>query len=155
MSTRQTAEPPHLPSLRRLATAKVLALLTAVVILAAFVLPAEYGIDPLRTGRALGLTDLASATEPAAKPTVVTNAAAKTFIINPTLVPSPSGGAPTMRDTFIAQPGRFQFHHRAYGRIGEPCTTCETPMRSVQVGGRTSTFCPSCQIRNRVPMKDI
>lgn len=112
MSTRQTAEPPHLPSLRRLATATVLALLTAVVILAAFVLPAEYGIDPLRTGRALGLTDLASATEPAAKPTVVTNAAAKTFIINPTLVPSPSGGAPTMRDTFIAQPGRFQFDSR-------------------------------------------
>jgi hypothetical protein len=109
----------HLPSPRRLATATVLALLTAVVILVVFVLPAEYGIDPLRTGRALGLTDLANATEPAAKPATITNATAKpaapdtskTFI-NPVLVPSPSGGAPTMKDTFIAQPGQFQFDSR-------------------------------------------
>jgi hypothetical protein len=119
MSTRQTAEPPHLPSPRRLATATVLALLTASVILLAFVLPAEYGIDPLRTGRALGLTELANATEPTAKPAAISDAAAKppaaetakTFI-NPVLVPSATGGAPTMRDTFIAQPRRFQFDSR-------------------------------------------
>jgi len=119
MSTGQTAAPPHLPSLRRLATATVIALLTAVVILVAFVLPAEYGIDPLRTGRALGLTNLANATEPASKPAVVTDAAVtpkaadttKTFL-NPVLVTSPTGEAPTMKDTFIAQRGRFQFDSR-------------------------------------------
>jgi formamidopyrimidine-DNA glycosylase len=52
------------------------------------------------------------------------------------------------------RPGRFQFQHLAYGRIGEPCSICKTSMHSIRVGGRTSTFCPACQIRNKVPMKD-
>jgi hypothetical protein len=41
----------------------------------------------------------------------VTAEPAKT-LINPVLVPSRSGGAPTMKDTFLAQPGRFQFDSR-------------------------------------------
>ena len=41
------------------------AALVAAIILFVAVLPAEYGIDPLHTGRVLGLTDLAKATEPA------------------------------------------------------------------------------------------
>ena len=43
------------PSARTLAIATGTALLTAGVILVTVVLPAEYGIDPLGTGRALGL----------------------------------------------------------------------------------------------------
>jgi hypothetical protein len=39
--------------------AAILALLVAAVVLVVAVLPAEYGIDPLGTGRALGLTALA------------------------------------------------------------------------------------------------
>jgi hypothetical protein len=42
-----------------------IALVVAVAILFVAVLPAEYGIDPLHTGRLLGLTDLAKATAPA------------------------------------------------------------------------------------------
>jgi hypothetical protein len=105
------------PSLKKLLTATGIALAVAAVILIVFVLPAEYGIDPLHTGRALGLTDLANAPAQAAKPAVVTTDkpaapdTTKTFI-NPVLVPSPSGGAPTMRDVFIAQPGPFQFDSR-------------------------------------------
>lgn len=45
-----------------IAAATGIALAVAVLILFTAVLPAEYGIDPLRTGAALGLTQLAQAT---------------------------------------------------------------------------------------------
>jgi formamidopyrimidine-DNA glycosylase len=41
--------------------------------------------------------------------------------------------------------GRNQETVRAYGREGEPCFVCGTPMRRIKVGGRSSTFCPKCQ----------
>jgi formamidopyrimidine-DNA glycosylase len=41
--------------------------------------------------------------------------------------------------------GEFQHEHRAYGRGGQPCLTCETAIRVVRVGGRSSHFCPQCQ----------
>jgi formamidopyrimidine-DNA glycosylase len=41
--------------------------------------------------------------------------------------------------------GGFQDEHRVYGRGGEPCRTCEVPIRVVRVGGRSSHFCPACQ----------
>jgi hypothetical protein len=46
------------PSKGAIARATAIALACALVILFAAVLPAEYGIDPLKTGKALGLTDL-------------------------------------------------------------------------------------------------
>jgi len=49
-------ETPPVPSARTLATTTVLALAVAIVIVVAVVLPAEYGRDPLGTGRVLGLT---------------------------------------------------------------------------------------------------
>lgn len=48
------------PSLKGLARTTAAAFVIAVAILVAFVLPAEYAIDPLGTGRWLGLTDIAS-----------------------------------------------------------------------------------------------
>jgi hypothetical protein len=42
-----------------------IALAVAILILFTAVLPAEYGIDPLKTGAVLGLTNLAKAAEPA------------------------------------------------------------------------------------------
>ena len=50
------------PSKKAIAKATGIALIVAVVILFTAVLPAEYGIDPLRTGAALHLNDLAKAT---------------------------------------------------------------------------------------------
>jgi hypothetical protein len=50
----------------RIALAAASAMLVAGVVLMAAILPAEYGIDPLGTGRLLGLTSLAQANEPAA-----------------------------------------------------------------------------------------
>ena len=49
----------------RIVQATAIALVTAVLILIAFVLPAEYGIDPFGTGHALGLTQLAAASDSA------------------------------------------------------------------------------------------
>jgi hypothetical protein len=51
-----------------IAKASGIALLTAVAILVTVVLPAEYGIDPLGTGNALGLTALTATVEPAPLP---------------------------------------------------------------------------------------
>jgi len=52
---------PPAPSAKTLAIASGIALLVAAVVLVAAVLPAEYGIDPLRTGKALGLLALSQA----------------------------------------------------------------------------------------------
>ena len=35
----------------------------------------------------------------------------------------------------------------AYGQEGRPCPRCGTPMRKVVLGGRGTTYCPSCQRR--------
>jgi hypothetical protein len=51
-------EPPTLELRHRLAVATGAALLVAGLVLVAFVLPAEYAIDPLGTGAKLGLLDL-------------------------------------------------------------------------------------------------
>ena len=121
MSVKQTAAPPHLPSVRLLATATALAALAAAAILVAFVLPAEYGIDPLHTGRALGLTDLANASpEPARtaerpRPSEPASAETRRTSINPVLVPAASASdAPTVKDVFIPELQKFQFDSREY-----------------------------------------
>jgi hypothetical protein len=51
------------PSKKAIAKATVIALVVALAILFTAVLPAEYGIDPLRAGALLHLNDLAKATE--------------------------------------------------------------------------------------------
>ncbi len=64
----QSPGPPH--SAAAIARATALALAAATFILVAFVLPAEYGIDPLGTGEALGLTRIAGTSAAAAPPIV-------------------------------------------------------------------------------------
>jgi len=49
------------PSKQKLAKATFVAALVAIIILLVAILPAEYGIDPLGTGAALGLTSLSEA----------------------------------------------------------------------------------------------
>lgn len=43
--------------------------------------------------------------------------------------------------------GRFQVKLQVYGKFGEPCPVCNTTLEKVTIGGRTSTFCPTCQKR--------
>ncbi|MPZ73828.1 MAG: bifunctional DNA-formamidopyrimidine glycosylase/DNA-(apurinic or apyrimidinic site) lyase [Nitriliruptorales bacterium] len=35
----------------------------------------------------------------------------------------------------------------AYGQAGRPCPRCGTPLRKVTLGGRGTTYCPTCQRR--------
>src|SRR5271170_4976084 len=41
--------------------------------------------------------------------------------------------------------GFFQLQHRVYGREGEPCLVCKTPIKRVVLAGRSSRYCPKCQ----------
>jgi formamidopyrimidine-DNA glycosylase len=52
-------------------------------------------------------------------------------------------------DTFYrtpeGNPGSFQDQFQVYGRTGEPCHTCGTPIRRLVVGQRGTHVCPKCQ----------
>jgi formamidopyrimidine-DNA glycosylase len=41
--------------------------------------------------------------------------------------------------------GFFQLQHRAYGREGQPCLVCKTPIKKIVVAGRGTHYCPKCQ----------
>jgi formamidopyrimidine-DNA glycosylase len=43
------------------------------------------------------------------------------------------------------EPGFFQLKHRVYGREGQPCRKCKTPIKRIVIGGRSSHYCPTCQ----------
>jgi formamidopyrimidine-DNA glycosylase len=41
--------------------------------------------------------------------------------------------------------GGFQHEFAVYGRDGEACPTCTTPIEVIRVAGRSSHYCPTCQ----------
>jgi formamidopyrimidine-DNA glycosylase len=41
--------------------------------------------------------------------------------------------------------GRMQEEFRVYGRAGEPCPRCGTPIDKIKAGGRGTWYCPNCQ----------
>jgi formamidopyrimidine-DNA glycosylase len=41
--------------------------------------------------------------------------------------------------------GYFQMQHRVYGREGQPCLVCGTPIKKIVVSGRGTHYCPKCQ----------
>ena len=41
--------------------------------------------------------------------------------------------------------GFFQLEHCVYQRTGEPCRHCGIPIRRIELAGRGTHFCPSCQ----------
>ena len=104
------------PSKGRIIKATVVALIVAVVVLFTAVLPAEYGVDLLGAGKALGLIDLANATaaKPAAKPaeTEPLKAGEAIATITPVLEPSADGGAPSLKGAFIPQPKDYKVDSR-------------------------------------------
>jgi hypothetical protein len=91
-----TSAPQQSPPIRKLAIASGLALLGALVALVTAVLPAEYGIDVLGTGRLLGLTALSSAGVAA--------------------VPPPQGDvlAPQHEGAVALYPGRYRVDSRSF-----------------------------------------
>lgn len=56
-------------------------------------------------------------------------------------------GGTTLRD--FARPdggsGYFAIHLDAYGRQGEPCRRCESPLAHTVIAGRTTAWCRHCQ----------
>lgn len=87
----------------------------AAALLAGAILPAEYGIDPLGTGKAFGLTGLSKAAE-ATTGMTGTPASAAGATIAPVLIPgkhaSRWGEVADMRGAFIAQPRQFNVDAR-------------------------------------------
>jgi formamidopyrimidine-DNA glycosylase len=47
---------------------------------------------------------------------------------------TPDGGRGSMQDRF-----------HVYGRVGEPCHRCGTPIDKIRAGGRGTWYCPECQ----------
>jgi formamidopyrimidine-DNA glycosylase len=41
--------------------------------------------------------------------------------------------------------GRFQQNLKVHKKEGEPCTICNTPIKTVKIGGRSTYYCPNCQ----------
>ncbi|MGR0305314.1 bifunctional DNA-formamidopyrimidine glycosylase/DNA-(apurinic or apyrimidinic site) lyase [Acinetobacter beijerinckii] len=56
-------------------------------------------------------------------------------------------GGSTLRDysNAMGENGYFQQTLLAYGRAGEMCVNCETPLENLKLGQRASVFCPQCQ----------
>jgi formamidopyrimidine-DNA glycosylase len=42
--------------------------------------------------------------------------------------------------------GSMQREFKVYGRTGEPCDRCGTPIEKIRAGGRGTWFCPHCQL---------
>ena len=53
----------------------------------------------------------------------------------------------TLRDyrTPEGASGTMQHEFRVYGREGEPCARCRTPIAKTRAGGRGTWYCPRCQ----------
>lgn len=56
-------------------------------------------------------------------------------------------GGTTLRDflNVDGQPGYFSQQLTVYGRTGEPCGHCGTPIRRITQGQRGTWYCPGCQ----------
>jgi formamidopyrimidine-DNA glycosylase len=53
----------------------------------------------------------------------------------------------TLRDyaTPEGERGAMQEEFKVYGREGEPCPRCGTPIEKIRAGGRGTSYCPHCQ----------
>ena len=68
-------------------------------------------------------------------------------VVRAVLQASITQGGTTLRD-FVkddGNPGYFAQSLRVYGRAGEPCVQCGTPLRQQRIGQRSSFYCPRCQ----------
>lgn len=67
--------------------------------------------------------------------------------VRATLQDAIAKGGSTLRDYVDSrgEPGYFQLEYFVYGRAGAPCRVCATPIKTVRLGGRATTYCPRCQ----------
>ena len=65
-----------------------------------------------------------------------------------------SGTTFSMYRTIWNEPGQYGEQLRVYDRAGEPCLVCDTEIRRIVQGARSTFFCPSCQpTRRKQPLK--
>lgn len=72
-----------------------------------------------------------------------------TAAIRDTLAAAIAAGGSSLRD-FVGsdgRPGYFQQQYFVYGREGEPCRLCATPVKKTIMGQRATFHCPRCQAR--------
>ncbi len=67
--------------------------------------------------------------------------------IRETLETSIAAGGSSVRDYVHSDggAGSFQLSCAVYDRLGEPCTTCGEPVRSIRQAGRSTFYCARCQ----------
>jgi len=46
----------------------------------------------------------------------------------------------------FGKPGEYQLHHKVYAREGETCRRCRQIIVRERVGGRSTYYCPACQV---------
>lgn len=58
-----------------------------------------------------------------------------------------SGGS-SLRDFWHLEGGGGYFQHQffVYGRAGKPCLTCSAPIEQMTQAGRSTFYCPTCQV---------
>ena len=69
--------------------------------------------------------------------------------VRTTLSRAIAAGGSTLRDFVDGEgnPGYFQQTYYVYGRTGQACRLCGTPIRQIRQGNRSTFFCPRCQKR--------
>jgi formamidopyrimidine-DNA glycosylase len=55
---------------------------------------------------------------------------------------------------WVYRGGDYQNYFQVYGRTGEACTRCNTPIERIIVGQRSTHFCPNCQPKQVVVEND-
>ena len=67
--------------------------------------------------------------------------------VRETLTDAIAKGGSTLRDYVdsAGEPGYFQLEYFVYGREGQPCRVCGTAIRHTRLGGRSTTYCHTCQ----------
>lgn len=70
-------------------------------------------------------------------------------VIRRVLVEAIEAGGSSISD-FVqvdGKPGYFAHDFRVYGRQGEPCRVCGSPVERIVQSGRSTFFCPHCQVK--------
>ena len=59
-----------------------------------------------------------------------------------------TAGGTTLRDfqNAVGKPGYFSQELAVYGRAGQKCRNCGGEIQSLRIGGRSSYYCPNCQL---------
>lgn len=70
-----------------------------------------------------------------------------TSVVKETLSAAIVQGGTTLKDfsQVDGKPGYFKQELLVYGRAGQPCVICSTPLQEIRLGQRSTVFCPDCQ----------